>query len=406
MQTDNESDAPLEGIRVVDLTQFEAGPAGTQFLAWFGADVIKVEPPRGEPGRELFRSKEQASRGWDSMFFLLFNQGKRSITLDLTQEAARAQLDALLSTADVLAENFAPATLDRLGLSVERLRREFPRLVIASAHGFAPGGPWSDYKMLDMAAQAVGGGMSVTGEAGGPPTKIGPTVADSGAGAHLAIGILAALHRRNRTGQGGHVQVSLQDAMVHLMRTTMVSTYASAAPKPSRDSPVPGEPVERTGSDVRAGVPSGLHPCHPGGPNDFVYVLTVNTRQWHGLARAIGREDLIEDPRYSRQSERNLRRDELMELVRSWTRERSKFEVMEILSALGVPCGAVLDTQELLTNSHMRATGSFFEQQHPDWGKIWVAGCPVRMEGFEPNVTPSPRLGEHTLEVLGEESPD
>jgi formyl-CoA transferase len=384
------SASPLAGIRVVDLTQYEAGPSATQILAWMGADVVKVEPPKGEPSRRL----AGASKSRDSIAFALFNQSKRSVVLDLRETAGRESLRALLRRADVLTENFAPGTLARLGLPADQLRAELPRLIVASIRGYRAGGPWSGFKSLDLVAQAVGGAMSVNGEADGPPLRLGPTVADTGTGLHLAIGILAALVRRSRTGTGGWVEVALQDAMFNFMRNAMIPMYVNGGPAP------------RTGTAYPGAAPSGLYPCSPAGPNDYVYVLLSAGAHWEGVLRAIGREDLIADPRYSRQSMRNEREGELGELVRSWTLGRDKMEAMRVLSEHGVPCGAVLDTCELLANEHLRQSGMVVPHHHPDWGTIWIPGCPVRMDGFEPRLDPAPRLGQHTREVLDENEPD
>jgi formyl-CoA transferase len=379
-----EDDAPLAGVRVVDLTQYEAGPSATQLLAWLGADVIKIEPPGGEPSRHLLGG--DATR--DSIVFVLFNQSKRSVTLDLTAEADRQHLRELLRDADVLAENFSPGTLARLGLPIDRLLRELPRLIVASVRGYGPGGPWSEFKSLDFVAQAVGGAISVTGFADGPPVRLGVTIADSGTGLHLAVGILAALFRRTRSGRGGRVEVALQDAVVNLMRNALAPTYVSGAAAP------------RTGSAYVTAVPSDLYPCHPGGANDYLYILLASKQHWEALLRAIDREDLIGDARFARQSARNARPDEARAIVREWTQRQHKVAAMERLSAFGVPCGAVLDTAELLANHHLRACGMIVEHTHPQWGELRVPGCPIRLDGFTPRLEPAPSAGQHTDEIL------
>ena len=377
---------PLAGVRVVDLTQYEAGPSATQILAWLGADVIKVEPPGGEPSRHLLGG--DATR--DSIVFVLFNQSKRSITLDLTTETDRRHLRDLLRTADVMAENFSPGTLARLGLPVDELLRELPGLIVASVRGYAAGGPWSELKSLDFVAQAVGGAMSVTGLPDGPPVRLGVTIADSGTGLHLAVGILAALFRRTRSGRGGRVEVALQDAVVNLMRNAMAPTYLS------------GRAATRTGSAYVTAVPSDLYPCHPGGPNDYLYILLASKQHWEGLLRAIGRDDLLDDTRFARQSARNARPAETRAVVRAWTQQHDKLEAMRQLSACGVPCGAVLDTAELLANEHLRACGMIVDHTHPHWGTIRVPACPIRLDGFTPSMRPAPAAGEHTEQVLAE----
>lgn len=377
---------PLEGIRVVDLTQYEAGPSATQILAWLGADVIKVEPPGGEPSRHLIGGDAER----DSIVFVLFNQSKRSVVIDLATDAGRARLRALLRTADVLAENFAPNTLERLGLPIDALLDEQPALIVASVRGYGPGGPWSAYKSLDFVGQAVGGAMSVNGDPDGPPTRVGVTIADSGTGLHLAVGILSALFRRTRTGRGGRVEVALQDAIVNLMRNAMAPTY------------VAGTPAPRTGSAYVTSVPSDLYPCAPGGPNDYLYILLAAKQHWESLLRAIGREDLRDDPRYARQSARNARPDETRAIVREWTARHDKFEAMEHLSKFGVPCGAVLDTAELLANEQLRACGMVIDHHHPQWGDIRIPACPIRLDGFTARIEAAPGLGAHTDEVMAE----
>jgi formyl-CoA transferase len=286
----------------------------------------------------------------------------------------------MLADADVLCENFAPGTLPRLGLEVAGLRARFPKLVIATITGYAPGGPWQDFKSFDFVAQAVGGAISVTGEPDRTPVRMGPTVADSGAGLHLAVGILAALLRRTRTGQGGTVDVSLQDAMVNLMRNAMGAMYVS------------GEPARRSGHLYAGAAPSGLHACAPGGPNDYVYVLLGNNQHWDGLLRAIGREDLIGDERYARQSARNARLDEVHEIVSAWTRRFEKYVAMERISAAGVPCGATLDTRELLVDPQLVESGMVIERRVPGWGDLRLPGCPIRIDGSRLVPTAAPKL--------------
>ncbi|MDX2170946.1 MAG: CoA transferase [Deltaproteobacteria bacterium] len=377
---------PLDGIRVVDMTQYEAGPSATQILAWLGAEVIKIEPPSGEPSRHLIGG--DATR--DSIVFVLFNQSKRSVVLDLTQDADRERLRALLRGADVLAENFAPTTLARLGLPIEALLAELPRLIVASVRGYGPNGPWSGYKSLDFVGQATGGAMSVNGAADGTPMRVGVTIADSGTGLHLTVGILAALLRRERTGRGGRVEVSLQDAVVNLMRNAMAPTY------------VAGTAAARTGNAYVTAVPSDLYPCKPGGPNDYLYILLAAKQHWEGLLRAIDRTDLLDDPRFARQSARNANPDAARAVVRAWTERHDKLDAMQHLSNYGVPCGAVLDTAELLANEQLRAAGMIIDHHHPQWGDLRVPACPIRLDGFTPRIEPAPALGADTEAVLRE----
>src|SRR5258705_272678 len=324
-------ESSLSDVRIVDLTQYEAGPTATQILAWLGADVVKIEPPKGDPGRHLAGATAER----DSVFFTLFNQGKRSVVLDLKQSEGSDALRELLRSADVLAENFAPGTLERFGLPPDGLAREFPCLVLASVRGYASGGPWSDYKSLDFVAQATGGAMSITGERGGGPLRMGPTNADHSAGVHLALGILAALHRRARTGRGGRVEVALQDVVVSSLRTALVPMYVS------------GEVVPRRGADYPDVAPSGLHPCAPGPaghlrappraaapaaapaclplfapgrPNPSLFPPLARKHQRLAPLRARHPRDLPDDPRLPRLARRRPRKIGRPEPVPAWIR--------------------------------------------------------------------------------------
>ncbi|HYB42682.1 MAG TPA: CoA transferase, partial [Candidatus Methylomirabilis sp.] len=267
----------LTGIRILDLTQFEAGTSCTQFLGWLGADVIKIEPPGGEQSR---RNRPEVP-GLDAMFFLIFNANKRSVTIDLKHPDGRALFLEMVKRADVVVENFAPGLMERLGLGYDRLRAENPRIIMARLKGFGLSGPYHEFKSFDMIAQAVGGIMSVTGHPDGEPVRCGAAVGDSGTGMHMAAAILAAYIQRERTGAGQLVEVSMQEAMANFLRGRYVDQYRTGAPS------------TRSGNSAPPGaVPDGLYPCAPGGPNDhvYIYVQPVNEGMWRDFARAIGGE--------------------------------------------------------------------------------------------------------------------
>ena len=329
----------LAGIRVVDLTNNQAGPSCGQMLAWLGADVIKVEEPgKGDPARHLLKDRADA----DSLFFVSFNANKRSLPLDLKAPRGKEVFRALLKSADVLLENFGPGVMERLGFGYPALRAINPRLVFASIKGFGSWGPYAEYKSYEPIAQAMGGAMSVTGSPDGPPTYMWPSIGDSGTGMHCVIGILAALMQRHATGEGQQVEVSMQDAVVNLIRVSL------------RDHQRFGAPMARTGNQLGSGVPGTTYRCAPGGPNDYVFVF-VQQQMWHPLLRAIGRAELIGDPRYETAEARWQRRDEVNALLEAWTSTRDKHEVMKILAKGGVPCGACLDTGEILADPHLNA---------------------------------------------------
>jgi formyl-CoA transferase len=376
----------LSGIRVVDITNNQAGPSCGQMLAWLGADVIKVEEPdRGDVARQTHRDRPDA----DSLFYLSFNANKRSLPLNLKHPRAKEVFRTLLKTADVLLENFGPGVIERLGFGYEAVHALNPRLVYASIKGFGSYGPYRDYKSYEPIAQAMGGGMSVTGFPDGPPTFVWPSIGDSGTGMHCVIGILAALMQRHATGEGQHVEVSMQDVVVNLIRVSL------------RDHQRHGKPVGRGGNQLGTNAPGTTYRCHAGGPNDYVFIY-AQQQMWHPLLRAIGREDLIGDPRFETGEARWQHRDEVNALVEGWTSERSKHEVMKILAGAGVPCGACLDTGEVLEDPHLRARDMIVEVAHPVRGHYLTAGNPIKLSASRTAITMAPLLGQHRHEILRE----
>jgi formyl-CoA transferase len=376
----------LAGIRVVDLTNNQAGPSCGQMLAWLGADVIKVEEPgKGDPARHLLKDRPDV----DSLFFVSFNANKRSLPLDLKAARGKDIFRALLERADVLLENFGPGVMDRLGFGYRAVHALNPRLVFASIKGFGSYGPYADYKSYEPIAQAMGGAMSVTGTPDGPPTYMWPSIGDSGTGMHCVIGILAALMQRHATGEGQQVEVSMQDAVVNLIRVSL------------RDHQRTGAPMPRTGNQLGSGVPGTTYRCAPGGPNDYVFVF-VQQQMWHPLLRAIGRADLVGDARYETAEARWQRRDEVNALMEAWTSTRGKHEVMKTLAQAGVPCGACLDTGEVLTDPHLKARDMIVEVKHPARGTHLTVGNPIKLSASPTAIGPSPLLGQHREEILRE----
>jgi formyl-CoA transferase len=376
----------LTGIRVIDLTNNQAGPSCGQILAWLGADVVKVEEPgKGDPARHVLRDRPDS----DALFYLSFNANKRSLTLNLKQPRAKDVFRKLLATADVLLENFGPGVMTRLGFDWPAVHAINPRLVFASIKGFGSYGPYRDYKAYEPIAQAMGGAMSVTGTPDGPPTYVWPSIGDSGTGMHCVIGILAALMQRHATGLGQQVEVSMQDAVVNLMRVSL------------RDHQRLGRPMERAGNQLGSGVPGTTYRCHPGGPNDYVFVF-VQQQMWHPLLRAIGREDLVADPRYETGEARWTHKAEVDALVEAWTEKRDKHEVMRVLAAAGVPCGACLDTGEVLADPHLRAREMIVAVEHPVRGTYLTVGNPIKLSASPTTIGPAPLLGEHRHQVLTE----
>ena len=376
----------LTGIRVLDLTHNQAGPSCGQMLAWLGADVIKVEEPgRGDIARVNLRDRPDS----DSLFFLFFNANKRSLTLNLKSPRGKEIFRKLAKSADVLLENFAPGVLDRLGFGYATLKELNPRLVYASVKGFGTYGPYSGYKSFEPVAQAMGGAMSVTGFPENPPTVTWACIGDSGTGMHCTIGILAALMQRQTTGEGQHVEVSMQDAVVNLVRVSL------------RDHQRLGRPVERNGNQLGPMVPSTTYRCYPGGANDYVFIL-AQQQMWEPLLRALGREDLIGDARYDTANARSARAAEVNALIEEWTSQRPKHEVMKILAAAGVPCGACQDTGEVLNDPHLRAREMIVEVEHPVRGPYLMAGNPIKLSASPVEIKTAPLLGQHNVEILTE----
>jgi formyl-CoA transferase len=377
----------LDHVRILDLTHFEAGPSCTELLAFLGADVIKVEPPRiGESGRAIFADKP----GLDSFFFVLLNANKRSITLNLKKAQGRELFRSLITQVDVVIENFSLGTMEELGLGYATLQELNPRLVYATIKGFGTHGPWSSYKSFNAVAQAAGGALSITGLPGGPPVRPGPTIGDTGTGIHCAAGILAALLQRTKTGRGQHVEVSMQDAVVNYVRVPMRHHLQSNAV------------VERTGNRLGHLAPTDTYRCHPGGPNDYVYLMATSREMWDKLLQVIGRDDLLGDPRYTSQTERNERFNEVHAFIQAWTEKHDKLTVMKKLGEVGVPCGAVFDSQDILTDPHLHERGMIVTLEHPTRGTITMPGCPVQLSDSPVEARPAPLLGEHNEEVYRE----
>jgi crotonobetainyl-CoA:carnitine CoA-transferase CaiB-like acyl-CoA transferase len=380
----------LAGVRVLDLTQFEAGPSCTEALAWLGAEVVKLENPKsGDPGRQL-----GGKPGVDDPYFLLFNANKKSITVNLKDPKGLALVKDLAKKADVFCENFAPGAIERLGLGADVIRALNPAIIYCQVKGFGEGSPYEKNLAFDMIAQACGGTMSITGERDGRPLKPGPSLGDTGTGMLLAISILGALYRRKDTGQGEHLQVAMQDAMLHYIR------IAFAAQNRTGNTQAAGRAADSSVSATTP--PMGTFPCKGGGPNDYVYVFTsrANPEHWRRLLAVIGREDLVGDPRYDSPAARVERPDEVNTMIADWTRQHTKHEAMEIIGAAGVPAGAVLDTMELYNDHTFEQRGILQTIQHPVNGAFKMAAWPVRFSGNPPPVKPAPLLGEHTNDVL------
>ncbi len=381
--------AALNGIKVVDLTQFEAGPSCTEALAWLGADVVKVEEPkRGEPGRWGFTDMP----GVDSTYFVYYNLNKRAVTCNLKTDAGKALLTQMLEQADVVIENMAPGTFARLGFDWPRLQEINPRIIFAQVKGFAPDSKYADYLSFDMIAQATGGTMGINGMPDEPPIRPGSTVGDTGTGMLTAMGIIAALFQRVTTGKGQHIQIAMRDAMLNYCRTPMSRQAA-------RDDVMP-----RGGNGVSGTAPGGLYPCKPGGLDDYAYIFCSrgNEEHWKRLCKVIGREDLADDLRMASGDLRFEHKDEVDQAITDWTMQHTKTEVMEAIAGEKVPCGAVYNTHELIRDEDFLSRGMMQEIEQPERGKVTVAGWPLQMSGSHVPIRPAPLHGGNNEDVYGE----
>ena len=394
----------LEGVRILDFTHVQSGPTCTQLLAWFGADVIKVERPGvGDATRGQLRNVPDA----DSLYFTMLNHNKRSITLNTKDETGKQVLERLVKTCDVLVENFAPGALDRMGFSWERIQELNPRMIMASIKGFGPG-PYQDCKVYENVAQCTGGAASTTGFLEGPPLVTGAQIGDSGTGLHLALGIVTALFQREKTGRGQRVTAAMQDSVLNLCRVKL-RDQQRLADGPLREYSqygrgIPfGEAVPRAGNDSGGGQPGWIVKCKgwENDPNAYVYFIT-QAPAWGAVCDVIGKPEWKTDPDYAKPEARLDKIPQIFETIEAWTKTKTKFEVMDICNPLNIPCGPILSMKELAEEPSLRATGTIVEVDHPTRGKYLTVGNPIKLSDSPSEVTRSPLLGEHTEEILSQ----
>jgi len=372
---------PLEGIRVLDLSRYEAGPTCALLLACLGAEVIKVEDLRSaEVQRRLFHNLGER----DDLYFVLMNLSKKSVALDLDREEGRSLLRRLLDKVDVLVESLGTRRWAELGMDPAGLRGSHPHLIVASVSAYGSRGPYAFYPAMDMTAQAMGGLMSLTGAEDGVPLRCGGAVADGAGGTYLALGVVSALFRRQRCGLGSHVEVSLQEAAMGMGRSLLGThmAYGSRAP--------------RTGNRLKDVAPWDVYPAQDG----YVALCVIPHAAFCRLMRVVGCEDLIRSLGIRTVEDRVAHREKLDEVIGSWIAPREKREAMRLLAEAGVPCGAVLDSMEIAGDAHVRAGGMLAEVEHPEWGRLTVLGSPVRFVGEDRTLSCCPALGAHTREVL------
>ena len=392
------SNKALSGIRILDMTHVQAGPTSSQLMGFLGADVIKLESPIGDATRGQLRDIPEA----DSLYFTMLNCNKRSITVNLKNDKGKEIFTKLVETCDVLMENFGPGVLDRLGFGWETVHEINPRIVMASIKGFGNEGPYAAFKAYENVAQAMGGAMSTSGLFDGPPVVTGAQIGDSGTGVHLMAGILAALIQRERTGRGQYVECAMMDCVMNLTRVKWRDHQRlEHGPLSEYGHQEFEDFTPRAGNDSGGGQLGNAIQCKPGGPNDYLYIV-VQEHVWNALANRVGGEELVNDSRFDNINVRRANQGEMWDLLTEFASNYTKRELMEILNEIDVPCGPIMSTTDLANDDHVKLREMYVELDHPERGKWYNLGCPMKLSDSPVEVTRSPLLGEHTEEILEE----
>lgn len=371
---------PLEGIDVIALGQLYNGPYCSLLLSFLGADVVKIEPPDGEPLRARTDDGEPPE-------LIMLNSNKKGMTLNLKTERGKELFIDLVSDADVLVENYAVGTMDRLGVGYETLKEENPELIYAHSSGFGEDGPYNRYPAMDLTIQAIGGVMDVTGFPDGPPVKAGVAIGDFLGGIHLTAGVLAALYERELTGEGQFVEVSMHD--------TIFPTLASPLGAYFSEKNVPPRTGNRHSGLAQS--PYNVYETEDG----YVGLFGVTDGHWEAMLDVMGREDLVEDKRFATNVKRAENIDQVDELIQEWMADKLRDEAETILQEAGVPCGPVKELSEVVSDRHLKEREMINDITHPSFGDITVPGLPIRLEnGDLPEIEPSPEKGEHNEDIL------
>ena len=396
---------PLDGIRIIDFTHVQAGPACTQLLAWYGADVIKVERPGSG---DVTRSQLRDIPGADALYFTMLNGNKRSLTLDTKTQEGKEVLEKMIKTSDVMVENFGPGALDRMGFSWKRIQELNPKMIMASVKGFSDGHSYEDLKVYENVAQCAGGAASTTGFWDGPPTVSAAALGDSNTGMHLAIGILTALMQRQKTGKGQKVSCSMQDAVLNLCRVKLrdqqrLDKVGYLEEYPQYPHGTFSDVVPRGGNAGGGGQPGWVLKCKgwETDPNAYIY-FTIQGHAWEPITKALGKPEWATDPAYMTAEARQDKIFDIFAVIEDWLKDKTKYEAVDILRKFDIPCAPVLSMKELAASPDLRKSGSIVEVDHKVRGKYLTIGSPIKFSDLEIEVGPSPVLGEHTDEVLAD----
>ncbi|WP_312516333.1 formyl-CoA transferase [Massilia sp.] len=394
---------PLEGIKIIDFTHVQAGPACTQLLAWFGADVIKVERPGAG---DVTRSQLRDIPGVDALYFTMLNSNKRSLTLDTKKPEGKEILTKLIKESDVLVENFGPGALDRMGFTWEHIKELNPGMIVASVKGFSDGHHYEDLKVYENVAQCAGGAASTTGFDDGPPTVSAAALGDSNTGMHLAIGILTALRARDTTGKGQKVAVSMQDSVLNLCRVKLrdqqrLDRVGYLEEYPQYPHGTFSDVVPRGGNAGGGGQPGWVLKCKgwETDPNAYIY-FTIQGHAWAPICKALGKEEWIDDPAYMTAGARQDKIFSIFGTIEDWLKDKTKFEAVDILRKFDIPCSPVLSMKEIAADPSLRASGTIAEVEHKERGTYLTVGSPIKFSDMKVEIKGSPLLGEHTDEVL------
>ena len=396
---------PLEGIKVIDYTGVQSGPACSQMMAWLGADVLKVERMKtGDNTRIQLRDIPNA----DALYFTMVNSNKRSLEIDTKTPEGKAILEELIRRSDVMVENMAPGALDRQGFTWEHIHELNPRLIFGVVKGFPDGSPFTDVKSYENVAQCAGGNASTTGFWDGPPTVSGAALGDSNTGMHLLIGILAALMQREKTGKGQRVFMSMQEAVLNLCRVKLrdqerLERVGYLEEYPQYPNGTFGDAVPRGGNAGGGGQPGWVLKCKgwETDPNAYIY-FTIQGTNWVRTAEAVGHPEWATDPKYATAKARQSHIFEIFADIEKFLADKTKYEAVNHFSKFEVPSSPVLSMKEIKHDAFLQSIGTVVEVPHKVRGSYWTVGCPIKFSAFTPEIRSAPLLGEHTDELLCE----